>query len=151
MSDEAIFPIINGGRGFDFASIRFNIAQGKFKGVTSIDYGDALDPGEARGTSPVSFGTTTGESKPDGSIEMHKASFQKLIELLGDGYGTKEFNIIVAYAMFGMPTITDELVRCRIKKARDNPKQGNAPPTVKVDLYITDVLRNGISIVPKDE
>jgi hypothetical protein len=150
MGDEAIFPVVNG-RVYDFASTRFNVAGDFYKGVTAIDYGNALDPGEARGNSPVAMGTSLGQLKPDGSLEMHKASAQALIEALGDGYMGVTFNITSTYRENGMPTITDELVGVRIKKDRDSPKVGNEPPTVKFDLYVQVVLRNGVSPVPTEQ
>src|SRR4051812_45246246 len=119
--DDAIFPIVNG-RNYDYSSVTVNAGGDDYKGVQSIDYGNALDPGEARGSSPIAFGTTTGVLKPDASMEMHKATYDAFVQELGDGYMTKVFLITVTYAQDGMPTIVDELLGCRIKKDRDSPK-----------------------------
>ena len=146
MSDEDLFPIVNG-RVYDFASCRFNLAGDFYRGVTSISYGNGLEPGEARGNDPVAFGTSTGQLKSDGSLEMQKASAQALRDALGDGYMKKTFFISVSYQEDGMPTLTDELIGVRIKKESDSPKVGNEPPTVKFDLYIQKVRYDGVDPV----
>jgi hypothetical protein len=139
-------PDING-IAFDWSSIEIAANGRVYKAFTSIDYKNALEPGEKRGNQSTWLGRTRGQLKPEASFEMHKVEYQSLVEDLGPGYMEKAFDVLVMYADFGQPTIVDTILGFRIKEDQDSPKEGNEPPKVKVTGHIYMVLRNGIAPV----
>jgi hypothetical protein len=132
---------------YDWSSIEIVANNRLYKAFTSIDYKNALDPGEKRGNQSIWLGRTRGQLKPECNFEMHKVEYQMLVSDLGQGYMEKAFNILVMYADTGQPTLTDTILGFRIKEDQDSPKEGNEPPKVKVTGHVYMVLRNGISPV----
>lgn len=143
-------PLINGNL-YSFASIEIDVRGRKIKGIKDLSYDDGLDPGMARGTSPIPLGHTQGDYEANASMEMFRKDFDELATLLGDGFGETEFPITVTYASRGMPTVTDRLPAVRIKKVDNSNSQGNDPTAVKIELAIlTPIERNGKRLVSRD-
>ena len=140
------YPDINGNR-YGWSSIEIDIAGDVTFGLKDITYSNGLEPGEVRGNKSVKIGRTRGELKPEASLTMYKLEFLNLVRQLGPGFMEVVFNVGVSYADTNQPTTTATIVGARIKKHEDNPKQGNEPASVKVDLDIFIVLEDGISPV----
>ncbi len=128
-------PKVNGNY-YSFASIEIDVKGRKIKGITDISYDDGLDPGMARGTSPIPLAHTQGDYEANASMEMFRKDFDELVTLLGDGYGEVEFPITATYASRGMPTVTDRLPAVRIKKVDNSNSQGNDPTKIKLELAV---------------
>ena len=109
-------PKVNGNR-YSFASIEIDIRGRKFRGISEINYSDGLDPGMARGTSPIPLAHTQGDYEAEGDLTMFRKEFDELTQLLGDGFGEVEFPITITYASRGEPTVTDRLLPCEIGRA----------------------------------
>ncbi len=140
-------PLING-NAYSFASIEIDVGGRKIKGIKDLSYDDGLDPGMARGTSPIPLAHTQGDYEANASMEMFRKDFDELCALLGDGYCEVEFPITVTYASRGMPTVTDRLPAVRIKKVDNSNSQGNDPTAVKLELAVlSPIVRNGRTIV----
>jgi hypothetical protein len=147
MADDVFLQFING-INYDFTSITSTLDADDLAFLTAINYKNALDPGEVRSNARSgAVGTTTGQLKSNGSFEIHKFRWDALVQRLGPGYMKRYFDMTISYAETEMPTITDELIRCRIVGHEDSPKEGNEPPKVKVDLWIAEVRPSGISPV----
>lgn len=143
-------PLINGNL-YSFASIEIDVRGRKIKGIKDLSYDDGLDPGMARGTSPIPLGHTQGDYEANASLEMFRKDFDELAALLGDGFGEVEFPITVTYASRGMPTVTDRLPAVRIKKVDNSNSQGNDPTAVKIELAVlAPIVRNGKMLVSRD-
>lgn len=143
-------PVVNGNY-HSFASIELDVRGRKIRGVTDISYDDGLDPGMARGTSPIPLAHTQGDYEANASMEMFRKDFDELVSLLGDGFGEVEFPITVTYASRGMPTVTDRLPAVRIKKVDNSNSQGNDPTKVKLELAVlAPIVRNGRTLVSRD-
>lgn len=142
------YPLVNGHR-FSFASAEIRYNGARLMGITSIDYKNTLEAGEARGNHAIRYGTTQGELKSDGSMEMLKEEADEFIRQLGDGYLEKRFQIVVSYAEEGQQTKVDTLVNVRLGEDAQSHSQGTDALKVKFTLNMDYVLRNGKSPVKK--
>lgn len=132
---------------WDFSAIELDINGTKFVGCSEISYSEDMEPGEVYGTAPNSLGATRGQYKAEGSLSVFKAEEDVLLELLsddqGEGYGETQFTATVQYSEPGGPVITDQLFGCRLKKLDDSHSAGSDPLSVKYDLRIGYIVRNG--------
>lgn len=138
------YPDINGNR-YGWSSIEIGVAGNITLGVKDINYENALEPGEVRGTKSYKLGRTRGELKSTASLTMYKLEWLQMIRNFGPGYMEYVFDVTVSYADTGQPTTTDIIVGCRIKKHADEPKQGSEPATVKIDLDVFYVEEDGMA------
>lgn len=135
--------VING-KQYDYSSIAILIDNVPHAGVKSIDYSHSLDPGEGRGTRAQIVLRSRGKYSADASLEVYKLEYQQIIQALGPGYMERAFDIMVSYAETGLPTVTDVVKSCRIKKDADSNNDDGGLATVKVDLHVMQVIRNGL-------
>ena len=143
------YPMINGVR-HDWSSVQCDVAGFRFRGLKSLSYKHSLDPGEVRGTGPQVLGTTLGTYSAEGSLEMYLREYYFLIGKLGPGYLATSFNITSKYSAFkGDPIIKDQLIGCRIKTPAKDLSQSNEALTVKVDLFVTLLIENGVNPLPE--
>ena len=88
MAQNAVYqqyPANYAGKQYQFSNILLNVAGTYFPFITSVSYSDTNDVAEGRGVSPYPMGTTLGEYKATGNIEVQKAynkDFQKIITSL---------------------------------------------------------------------
>jgi hypothetical protein len=145
-----VFPLINGNR-FDFTSIEIMINGVPYRGVKAIDYEDQLDPKKSYGTSARPLGRNRGPYDASGSLEIFREDWNSIAPVLAalgnGGIGEANFLVIAHYADFGAPTITDTLIGCRVKKITNSHAQGASELTVKLELDIMDINRNGLSLL----
>jgi hypothetical protein len=143
------YPLING-QFYEFARLVISIDGEEYVGITAINYGSELMPGEARGVGPQRLGRTLGEHKAEADMEMLEPSWQALLAKLGKGFGAKIFEISVSYSASGdLPVVTDVLKGVRITKPGAALAQGPDPAKRKIALDINDVDYSGLgSIVP---
>lgn len=148
-------PLINGNR-YEYASIIANIGGLLFSGIKSITYKQEKKRGKMYGTGVVKGGRTRGQLVPSASIEWYKEEYDlALAALVAQGLGLRgymdvEFPVVVTYEEIqnGFPTlITDELVSCVIDNEEDDHSEGTDPLTVKTDLDLFWILRNGKAAV----
>lgn len=140
------YPLINGNR-FDFSSVELRLGNPStlfVGGVKEVTYSDSLEPGELRGNHAQLIGRTRGQYSAEASLTMFKQEFQQLVALLGAGYMEVSFDTVVSFSEQGSAVITDVLSGCRIKKAEDSGSEGGDPLTVKVDLHVMALIRNGV-------
>jgi hypothetical protein len=143
-------PLVNGNRK-SFASVEIDIKGRKFRGITEINYSDTLEPGMARGASPIPLGHTQGDYEAEASLSMFREEFEEMMALLGDGYGEVEFPITVTHSTRAGRTTTDRLPAVRIKGVDTSHSQGTDPTTVKIDLTVlTPIERDGKRLVSRD-
>jgi hypothetical protein len=119
-----------------------------FPYLTSVNYSDTNDVVEARGISPYPMGTTLGEYKASGSLEVQKLYLPDFLALVANGSPDKQslydsvFDVVAQYQLRPAtgqtqpPVKTDILHGCRITGMSQDMSQGNAVLTVKVTLYI---------------
>ena len=143
------FPLVQGVR-FDHSSLDIKLSGQSFFGVKSIDWKDEMKPGEAYGTSAQRLGTTRGQYKASGNIELWKAealSFEQLLIQQFPSIGLLEirFPIDVNYVMEGgIGPFTANLVACRITDRSDSSSAGSEPHAKKYALDVTYVIENGL-------
>jgi len=143
-------PLVNGNRK-SFASVEIDIKGRKYRGVTEINYSDTLEPGVARGTSPIALGHTQGDYEAEASVSVLREEFEEIMTQLGDGYGEVEFPITVTHAARGQRTTTDRLPAVRIKNVDTSHSQGTDPTAVKMDLAVlAPIERDGKRLVSRD-
>lgn len=141
--------MVNGVR-YDFSSVDLEFAGVIKKGVKAISYSEELAPGELRGNRASMIGRTRGKYSAEGSMEMFKSEAQEFLAFLaaqGQGYLETAFQINVVYSEPTTPDLTmvDTLMGVRIKKAGDELQEGEEPATIKFDLSIIKINRNGAS------
>ena len=143
------FPLVQGVR-FDHSSLDIKLAGLSFTGVKSLDWKDEMKPGEAYGTSAQRLGTTRGQYKASGNLEVWKAealNFEALLIQQYPGIGLLEirFPIDITYVMEGgIGPFTSNLVACRITDRSDSSSAGSEPHAKKYALDITYVIENGL-------
>ena len=150
-------PLINGNR-YSFASIELRLLGKRYFGVKSINYSDSLEPGEVRGTDPQLIGRTKGKYSADASIEMYLREFDDFAAQLASqagavglpnatGYMEIPFDVIVSFAEDGAPVITHEIIGARIKKSDHSNAEGSDAISVKNDLHVMVIRKNGVDSV----
>lgn len=141
-------PLVNGNR-YDYSALSIFIDGVMLLGqeIVSIDYKHGLKPEKVYGSSPSALGRTRGRYDPDGSMEINKEAYPRLVASLSAdpsfGYMEKPFLIEVSYQDVNGPLITDTLIGCRIEEDSDSHKSGGENLTVRVTLNILKVLRDG--------
>ncbi len=140
------YPLVND-TAYGWSSVEITAKGRTFTGFKNIRYKDALEPGIVYGTSAFPTGRTEGQGSNEGSFEMYKRDFQALISFLapagsGAGYMRVSFPVAVSYEEEGV-IVTDELIGVRITSAEDAPQEGSEPATVKGDLSILRIRRDG--------
>lgn len=138
-------PLINGHL-HDYATLVIHLDGEVIKGVASLNYKDSLDPGEARGNSPLPIGFTIGEYKAEGDFELYLRHDSELIKKLGNGFMQKRFDIVAQYrAQDGGELITDTLVGCRLKSNDASNSKGSDALVRKHDLLVHYIKWNGFN------
>ncbi len=147
------FQLING-KQYDFTSIEITVLpqggppQVRF-GVKSLNYNHGLKPGEGRGTRAQIALRSRGKYEAGADFEMYKSEYTALITSLagigggGSGYMEVPFDITVAYAESGQPTITDRIQGCRIMKDTDSNSEDGGVSLVKCELHVMQIIRGG--------
>jgi hypothetical protein len=151
------YPVVNGIR-FDFSSIQFRV-QGKiFPGIKSLNYNHALDPGVLGGTAAQDIGRTRGKYKAEGNIELFREDADDFLTLIAPaslitggqtGIGFMEVSFDISVTFFEPiqgtgPAVQNDILRgCRIKKEDSSNSAGSDPSTLKYDLHIMLLTRNG--------
>lgn len=140
----------------DFTSLEIAIDSQKYEwleGLKAISWNEELTPGEVRGRRAHVIGTTRGEYKAEGSLELFFKEANEFISAMsdseGNGWGEKYFTLTLTYSEVGLDVQTVVLEGCRIKKADDSQEQGTDPLSTKFDLFVTMVVRNGKRMVKK--
>lgn len=142
------YPLING-VAYSFAEMSIKIGSFKTIGFKSLNFSESLEAGAARGTGQRKLAMTPGDLDADASLEMFMADWLELLELLGDGYMRKVFPIHTDFSNEADVHSVD-LKGCRIKKVDDSHSQGTEPLTVKLDLYVMGVKRDGYDALGAD-
>jgi hypothetical protein len=141
----ALYPDINGVR-WDYSCVEIRIGAKPFRGVKSVNYADGMEPGDVYGTGAQRIGRTRGQYKPEGSIELYEQEWRDLLASLPAAIGYLEavFPIIVTYQQTMVsPLNVDLLVGCKIKKVSSDRQEGTDAVTVKLDLDIMRIERDG--------
>lgn len=149
----ALGAMVNG-NAFDFSSITLSVTAGASLEVEAvgITYQHALEPEELRGHGPQALYDTTGTYKASGSLELYLSEWRILRARLAlvpgsGGYMQKRFDVIVAYGEAGEMTVTDTLRGCRVIRASKAYRRSNEPLMVSIDLYVREVLEDGVAPV----
>jgi hypothetical protein len=141
----ALYPDINGVRQ-DYSCVTAIVGVKPFRGVKSVNYSDGAEPGDVYGTGAQRVGRTRGQYKPEGSIEFYEQEWRDFLAALPPAIGYLEivFPIFVAYqSTMVSPLNYDALYGCRIKKVESSRQEGSEALTVKLDLDIMRIERDG--------
>lgn len=155
MAQNAVYqqyPANYTGLQYQFSNILLNVAGTYFPFIVSLSYSDTNDVAEGRGVSPYPMGTTLGEYKATGNLEVQKAynkDFQKIIASLSPNKKSLYdaiFPITVQYQLnLASPVETDTLVGCRLTGQGQDLSAGNGVLTVKYPLYVAVIFWNGLT------
>ena len=138
------YPLINGIK-YDWSCVEITIGQTVFTAVKSLSYKGALEPGEVFGTAAQKIGRTRGQYKPEASFELYKLDYSALIQTLGAGYMEQVFDITVNYSDTSGNIVTDKVIGCRIKSDENSHQVGTDALSVKVDLDVMYIIKNGVT------
>lgn len=140
---DPIYPDVNGVR-YDFSSIKIDLDGGlKLQGIKEINYSHGLEPTDVEGASAEPIGRTRGKYSREASMTLYEWEWKILRDRFGDGYLEKVFTISVTYADDGQPTITDQILGCRIKKVDKARATGGDAAEVKLDLHCMKIIEGG--------
>lgn len=137
------YPIVNG-VAHSWADAGFKFNGRRFAGLKSFSVSETMERGKTRPTGQRKGALTSGEHDAEHSIEMYMADWQELLEELGDGYMNKRIDSFASFSDGdGGHIHTIECLGCRLKKIDDSHQQGTEPMTVKLDLDVMLVRRDG--------
>jgi hypothetical protein len=139
------YPQING-IAYGWAEVVLSVAGLSIRGVKGINYSESVERGKVRGTSQRKLALTSGEHDAEGDLELYMADWYDLLTALGDGYMMVPFAISASYTN-NIDFHTDELTGVRIKKVGNAHAQGNEPLTIKLDLDIMRLKRDGLDAI----
>lgn len=140
---------------YQFSNIQLGILGTYFPFIVSLSYSDTNDVAEGRGISPYPMGTTLGEYKASGSIEVQKLYNEQFLALIaaqspgGQSLYDAVFPITVQYQLrvpAGItppPVVTDVLNGCRLTGQSQDMSSGNGVITTKFNIYVALVVWNG--------
>lgn len=140
---------------FQYSNLALNILGVYFPWLTSVEYNDTCDVAEGRGISPYPMGTTLGEYKASGSVEVQLAYAEQFRKVIAgnspDGTSLYDsvFDVTASYQHRAplktpaLPTFTDTLKGCRLTGSGMTMSAGNGVLTVKFPLYIGLIVWNG--------
>jgi len=148
MATESI--LVNG-KAYDHSGTKLDVFGKKYVAFTSIDYGDKLERGEARGASQVALGVTRGKYVTDPcKLTVHKSTAQEIRDDIasqsadGVSFGNVKGTIIVQYVDDEIGVQTHELVDCRLNTGgTGGSKEGSDPNTEDLEFYVRLIRRNG--------
>lgn len=159
------YPLLNG-RFFGWSELQFSvtasngvvIASDTILGIKGLGYKATKKPVKVWGpghNQPI--GRTRGRVDFSGSIEIYEAddavvmsAIQAFIGPLYPELGMLDwvFDINPSYTDPGTGlTITDNLIGCQFTSSEDDPKESDDPFTVKHELDIMRIRKNGIELV----
>ncbi len=151
--------ILVNGKTYDHSCSRLDVFGMKVVGFTSIDYGDKIERGEARGASQVALGVTKGKYTTDPcKITLHKSSAAELRKHIagqsrtGNSTGNVKGTIVVQFVDDELGVQTHELIDCRMNNpGTGSSKEGSDPLTEDVEFYVRLIKRNGVTLFESDE
>lgn len=129
-----------------FSSIDFNIRGTYFPWISEISYDMTLEPGEARGTSPIVMGYTLGELKANGSISIQRVMRERFFNLLEQGipgFMDKWAPYQVQCQEVGWDTVETDEMTARVSGAGHDFSAGNGVLMTKFPLTLPFFSPNG--------
>lgn len=144
---------------YDFSDARFSIFGLKRVGVTSIDYSDKLERGEARGASQVALGVSKGKYTTDPvKVTLHRSSGEELrqhiaqLSRTGRSLGGVTGTIFFQFVHETLGTQTIVCKGCKVNVAgTGSAKEGSDPLTEDWEFYTRAISRNGITLYESDD
>ena len=135
-------PDINGIK-YDYASVSIDLL-GKLSGVKEIKYKNTLAGNKTRQLgSREASGRAGGELDCEASMVMYRKEYDELINRLGDGYMSRVFNITVTHAEINQPTVSDQIIGCKLTGDDHSAATGGDALEVSVDLQPMRVFPGG--------
>jgi len=129
---------------YDWESIEINVAGNVTIGMTEISYNDerGVEARYGKGAVPRGFGRKN--YKASGSGTMDRDEFDRFKATLGGSVYKVPFNVVVSYAVEGMPTVTDSLKNCLVTKVDTSAKQDDDNAgSIKIDFTILNPIEWG--------
>lgn len=141
-------PFINGVL-YSQASVEFEANGMPVEGIKAINYKDSLDAGVVKGIGPIARGSTLGDYKASGSIEIYRDAADDFFLALGPNGYAQFIKMTISYYEPALGVRTDIVVP-RIGGTDTSVDSGSSDPTTtKHDLFIiTPILWNGAPRVP---
>jgi hypothetical protein len=133
---------------YDWASIEIDCDDLILQGARSISYEHGMEVEKNFGASREALNRTEGVySAEDGELTLLESDYRLLIQKFGPGYMRKVFQISVSYSHANEPTITDELIDCRIIGDAHDKQQGPDGLEVSLTISIMKIKASGIDPV----
>ena len=154
---QLAYPILNGVRP-DFAKMALSVLGTNTPipvpiiGFEAFSYKTDSNGELVFGAAEMAIAQTTGQQSPSASCTMYLPEYAALIaavSLVGTGYMTQLFNVLLSYTLDNGIVINDMLFGCRIKSDSSDHRKGGAALTVTFDLQPIYVVRN--DILPNDD
>jgi len=129
---------------YDWESIEINVNGNVTVGMTEISYNDerSIEARYGKGAVPRGYGRKNYKASGNGTLDRDE--FERLKTSMGDKVYSKPINIVVSYAVEGMPTVTDTLKNCMITKVDTSSKQDDDNAgAIKIDFTILNPIEWG--------
>lgn len=149
-----LYPFVNGRR-WDFSAVTFAANGAPFPGLSSIDYGQELKPGEVYANgSPQIQGMTRGQLKPKLSADVLAEEYENLIIALcalngtpDSGYMEVRWDLQIAkqdgVGEFTGPLYVDLCRGVKIDNVQKSYKSGPEGLLTKIECSLFYILENG--------
>lgn len=127
------------------AEISFTLPSGKpFRalGISAVNYNDELKRQLEHGTGSIALGSSRGKYSPAADVELFKQEWDRLLDALGDDYGSKFINLVVTDRPKGGTLRTDNIPQCLITKP-DDSSSGEEGRKTKLTLLPHGIISRG--------
>jgi hypothetical protein len=144
----ANFPLIRGKK-YSYSSIEVSIVRDGQKAeifidVGGIDYSHAIEDAYLYGTNQAPLGRTAGQYQPgEVKLTMGKASYDKLVNDIGDGFLGAILDIVVKYSEPDEGLVVDEIIGAKIMSSAHSFAPGPDALMVEVTLKPMLIKENG--------
>ena len=144
-----ISPLVNGNY-YSFANISWKVNGLFVLGIKSINYGHKVNSAFVRGTNALPLGITQGQYEPHADVEIFRPQWELLLASLaptGVGYMEVSSDMTVTYGggldNAGLPTVTDQLIGCRITQVELSNADGVDASSVKLTIMPLQIKLSG--------
>lgn len=135
-------PLVNGNM-YGFADVQFKL-KGKAYPVYSINYSQNPNTAKSYGNQRIARGKVKGQLEAEASASMYKEDYNEMLQDLGEGYLSLNFDVVVSYADEGKRAVTDTLVGCSLGEVSTDLSEGNDAAMIEFGLDPLYIKFNGI-------
>lgn len=127
-----------------FVDLRLKVDGKELTGFTSLGCGDAIEDELVYGNQREPLGRTRGKyTVDDGTLTVYHNTFVDLLDIFGDGWGDKRFEMVEQIDLGNGRFSTTVLEGCRFKGAPAGGEEGTSALTREMKFSYLRIKRDG--------